>query len=180
MNENDIEIRIKNGDENAFEELLREFAPVVSSIIYRMSGGRLPSADAEEIVSDTFFTLWVNRKNIADGCMNGYIIRIAKNKARNRLKELGRNTFDNIDEYDFCDVLTVPAEAENRCLAEIIDEAVGELEASDREIFLRHDYYYQTADEMAQIMKINRNTVYTRLHRTRKKLKKLLQERGIV
>lgn len=179
MIETEIEKRISSGDESALGEFIEEYSPVVAAVVYNISRGALTGEDIEEIVSDAFLSVWLNRDKIIENRLKGYICCIAKNKARNRMKQIGRNIPESIEEHDPAGGLTVAAEAEKRALGEILEEAISQLEQPDREIFLRHDYYYQTAPEISEIMGINLHTVNTKIQRTRKKLKKYLQERGV-
>ncbi|MEF9971380.1 MAG: sigma factor-like helix-turn-helix DNA-binding protein, partial [Oscillospiraceae bacterium] len=56
--------------------------------------------------------------------------------------------------------------------------AVLAMELPDREIFLRHYYYYQALAQISVEMEINVSTVKTRLRRGREKLKEILHEGG--
>ncbi len=58
-------------------------------------------------------------------------------------------------------------------------EAIDEIGEPDREILLRRYYYYQNSKQIGEIMKLNAQTVRTKLSRAKDKLKKLLTERGI-
>jgi RNA polymerase sigma-70 factor (ECF subfamily) len=49
------------------------------------------------------------------------------------------------------------------------------MELPDREIFLRHYYYYQGVSRIAEEMDMNVSTVKTHLARGRQKLKSILQ-----
>ena len=78
--------RLQNNDENALEEIIEKFTPLVSTIIYNLSGGILSTSDMEEVTSDTFITLWYNREKIQADKLKGYLCCIAKNKAKEEHK----------------------------------------------------------------------------------------------
>ena len=77
--------------------------------------------------------------------------------------------FSDIDPQ--CDI-------EAREQASFIRRAVLAMEQPDREIFLRHYYYFQPVSQIAEEMQINSSTVKTRLRRGRSKLKDILCEGG--
>lgn len=52
------------------------------------------------------------------------------------------------------------------------------MEHPDREIFLRHYYYYQTVTCIADEMKLSPSSIKSRLARGRQKLKKYLHKGG--
>ena len=55
-------------------------------------------------------------------------------------------------------------------------EAVLAMPYPDREIFLRHYYYGQKLEAIAQEMDMNLSTVKTRLRRGREKLRSVLEQ----
>ncbi|MBQ5562363.1 MAG: RNA polymerase subunit sigma-70, partial [Clostridia bacterium] len=69
--------KLKRKDQNAFEEVIEKFTPLVSNIIYNVSKGTLPKEDIEETVTDVFVTLWKNTDNIIEDKFKGYICCIA-------------------------------------------------------------------------------------------------------
>ena len=74
---------------------------------------------------------------------------------------------------------TPAAQLEAREQTQLLREALDELEELDREILVRHYYFYQRVNEIAQLLGLNENTVKSRLLRGRKALQKKLAERGI-
>ena len=71
------------------------------------------------------------------------------------------------------------AQLEAREQAQLLREALNELGELDREILVRHYYFYQRVSEIARLLGLNENTVKSRLLRGRKALQKKLEERGI-
>ena len=84
----------------------------------------------------------------------------------------------NIDEMDFEDGLVVSEKIENKIITEALRDALEKIGDPDREIIIRHYYYYQTSTEISERTGIKRETVKSKIKRTREKLRKLLQERG--
>ena len=61
---------------------------------------------------------------------------------------------------------------------ELVRAAVEAMPLEDREIFLRHYYYFQPLARIAEELSMNLSTVKTRLRRGREKLKDELKRRG--
>ena len=171
--------KLIKGDESAFEAIIDRFTPLVSTIVFNLANGSLNTTDMEEIISDTFISLWYNREKVQPEKLKGYICCIAKNKAKDKLRAMGRHkNIVNIDEMDFEDGLVVSEKIENKIITEALRDALEKIGDPDREIIIRHYYYYQTSTEISERTGIKRETVKSKIKRTREKLRKLLQERG--
>ena len=57
-------------------------------------------------------------------------------------------------------------------------EVVNSIDEPDKEILIRYYFYYQKTRKISEVMKLNVETVKTKLKRTREKIKKALIERG--
>ena len=117
-------------------------------------GSAMAREDLQEVVNDTFYSLWVNaeRIDLDKGSLRAYLAAIARNKAKNKLREHKTQTLliqetDQVEVTDFC----LGLEKEER--AKILKDALDMLKRDEREI--------------------------TKLMRARKKLKIHLRERGI-
>ena len=83
--ENDDIYRIINGDEFAFERFMQYY----SSRLYHYSLGLLGNKEAaEEIVSDVFFEVWKNRRQLAEiNSMSAWLQTITYRKAISFLRK---------------------------------------------------------------------------------------------
>ncbi len=74
----------KEGDQGAFEALMRAYSGFVYSLAFRMLGGR---ADAEDVFQETFFRAWSHLNSFrGGGNFTHWIKRIATNLCIDRLK----------------------------------------------------------------------------------------------
>ena len=178
MNETKLAARLKKKDEKALEEIILNYTALVSTIIYNVSNGGMAREDIEEVTSDVFVTLWNNSEKIQPDKLKGYICCIAKNKAKNKLKAVFRHQVTNIEEMDFEDGLVVSDEIENKVITEVLKEALDIIGEPDKEILIRHYYYYQSSTEISERMGMKSETVKSRIKRARGKLKAILTERG--
>lgn len=178
MNDSKLAVRLKNKDQKAFEQVIEKYTPLVSTVIYSVSRGSLSKEDIEETVTDVFVTLWKNADHIIDDKLKGYICRIAKTRALNKISSVSAHQLLNIDDYDPEDDFSVSAEVESKQLADELREIISEMEMPDREIIVRYYYYSQNTAKIAEVLQLNINTVKSKLRRARDKIKSKLIERG--
>lgn len=180
MDHEQLVIRLKKNDESAFEETIKIFTPLVSTIVYNIAYGKLSTADMEEVTSDTFVALWYHRDQIEPDKLKGYLCCIAKNKTKDKIKSVVRHQVIDIDEMDFQDDLMVDVDYENREVTDMLRNALDAIGDPDREIIIRHYYYYQSSTEISEKMQMKSETVKSRIKRAREKLKSILMGKGYV
>ncbi|MFR9065325.1 MAG: RNA polymerase sigma factor, partial [[Clostridium] scindens] len=88
--------------------------------------------DVQEVVNDTFYSLWANAANIDlnKGSLLSYLAAIARNKAKNKFREQRAQTYpiqetDQVEVTDFC----LGLEREER--AKIIKDALRMLKKDE-------------------------------------------------
>lgn len=170
--------RLKRHDEDAFEEVMNKYLPLVSNIVYNIGRDRLSKEDMEETISDIFVILWNNTDKIIEGKLQGYLCRIARTKALDRLSKHKKPQTLDIEELEIQSDFSMEVTAEIDDVTEILHELIDELHEPDREIMLRYYYYQQTAPIIAKILRMNKETVNSKLRRNKEKLRLKLKERG--
>lgn len=178
MDEADIIKRLRRHDESALSEVIKEYTGLVSGVVHNLSGGRLSVADIEEICADTFITLWNNADKPEENRLKGYLLCIAKNKARDRLRKIKPDEETDIEDTEIVSEITVEGEIEDKLLSEALRDALDEIGEPDREIMIRHYYFCQSSTKIAKAIDMNPKTVRSRILRAKEKLKKILTERG--
>ena len=108
--------------------------------------------------------------------MKGWLGAVARNKAKNKLRELGKTLPLEDGVLDLSGTEFPGDGLEREEEQRLVRRAVNALSPQDREIFLRHYYYAQSVKEVSAAMDLNESTVKTRLRRGRLKLKELLTE----
>ena len=162
---------LRGGSEEALAFFIHKYTPYVTTVIFNLIGTSMEMEDIEEVAADVFFTLWENADTVHS--VKGYLGTVARNKAKNKLRELGCE-LPLKDHMLVIDELTPEMHIEKKELAAIVKRAVLWMPQPDREIFLRFYYYYQSLEEIAAEMGINISTVKTKLRRGRSRLKKSL------
>ena len=181
MTDEQLVKKLKKHNESALEKIMQKYTPLLSAIVYNISKGGLTTSDIEEVVADSFLSLWNNADKVQPESLKGYLCCIAKNNAKNKIRANKQPNVINIDdinsesENDF----ELSKQTEDKMIGGILYDAVNSMGEPDREIVLRHYYYYQTSSKISEIMDINVETVKSKIRRAKGKLKKLLEERGI-
>lgn len=87
MEENTIEKYIKNNILD-IEQLIKDYKKYIYTIAKNNSKGFLSNEDIEEIVSDTFLTIWHNKNKIEKNKMlKNYISAVTKNLVLKKFRE---------------------------------------------------------------------------------------------
>ena len=168
---------LKHHNETALAWFIERYAPYVNTIVFNIIGNKMSNRDIEEVSSDVFLVLWKNAEKIQPGKVKAYLSGIARNMAKDRLRGSG---LDLPLEEDILIALEtdIHHDLEMREQVRLVNQAILNMEYPDREIFLRHYYYYQPLSQIAAEMAINISTVKTRLRRGREKLKDELKKGG--
>ena len=170
--------KLKKHDEKALSQIIEQQSRFVASVIYNTSKGSLSKEDIEEVTADVFVTLWNTAKKVHEGKLKGYLCSIAKTRALNKIKSLKNTAVLNIDDYDPEDDFSIALDAEKKDIHRELREVIKEIPLPDREILIRYYYYDQTVSQIAAEMKMNLETVKSKLRRTREKIKTKLIERS--
>ena len=162
MNDKELELirRLKKKDQEALEEIIRLFHQYAAAIISRILYGQADRIDMQGVINDVFFRLWEHADSIdpeKGGSLKSYIGALARNTAIAEKKKL-RNTV-SLEEDIFGNL---PDQFHQAELRSVILSALKEL----------------TLQQIADEWRLPLPTVKSRLQRSRKKFKTILEERG--
>ena len=174
MEDREIVDLLTRGEKRGLDELLLRHGPMLRYIV----GGILSDPwEREECLSDVTLTIWhrIGTFDPEKGTLAAWLTVLARNRARNRLRDAGRRGRD--EELD--PALPDPAPGPEEALlqkerAQAIRRAVDQLGRTDRELFHRKYFYLQSTDQMAAELGLTRRGVEGRLRRLRLKLRKEL------
>lgn len=166
---------MRRGDEAGLDWFIRRYTGYVSTIVWNLVGHALTPQDGEEITADVFLTLWRYCQNPMDGKVKGYLAAIARTRALNRLRRDGMK--QNLEYNE----LTVTVDGPEGDILEqeakaAVREAVDAMGPPDREIFIRHYYYGQACQDIAQALGLTAANVRKRLERGRNALRWKLEK----
>ena len=172
--------KIRAGNPAGLEALMDRYLPYVSTVVWAILRSAMPVEDGEEVVSDVFLAAWNQAGELRPGSVKAWLGAVARNKAKNRLRRMGRDLPLEEDALELPGPDDPPGEYERAVERQLVRQAVDALPDPDREIFLRHYYYTQTVQEIGAAMDLNVSTVKTKLRRGRMKLKESLTREGFL
>lgn len=180
MKEETILRKMRSGDPAGLEALMECYIPYVSAICWNILRGSMAKEDAEEVASDVFLAAWNHAKDIRPGKAKAWLGAVARNRAKNKLREMGQELPLEEDILELPDENTPINAAERKEERRLVRKSIDSLGEPDREVFLRHYYYCQTVAEISAAMHLNESTVKTKLRRGRSRLRAILLRWGVV
>jgi RNA polymerase sigma-70 factor (ECF subfamily) len=180
--------RLVRRDEEAFNEVARSYSDRVYNLILRLVGS--PS-EAEDIAQEVFVTVFKSIESYrGEAKLSTWILRIAANHSKNRIKYLarrrtsGQELRDGTDATEMADEGKAPVQAhfdapdvvlEAAETEKIMQEAIANLDEEQRLLVVLRDVEELSYDEIVEITGLPEGTVKSRLHRARMALKDLLE-----
>ncbi len=167
--------RYLDGDEEAFDEILKEHWDPLVCFLKRMT---LSQAAAEDIAMDVFADLIAcKRKYNFKVALKTYLFMLGRSRALNFIKRSKILPTVALDEA-YC-IASTEAGPEEKVLSKERSEAVGEALASlpqdIREALVLTYFEGMSADEVGAVMKKNRKQVYNLLYRGKQALRATLE-----
>ena len=173
---------------HAFEERSEGAIEAVSDrygrVCVQIAAGFLTDRrDQEECVNDAYLHLWNAIPPAKPASLRAYLYGIVRNLAldRYRLLHAGKRDCDLLAELGEClsDPDSVEQTLDARVTAREISEFLRTLPVDHRMVFIRRYYYCLPVSRIAELGGLSEGTVKSILSRTRKRLKKALEEKGI-
>lgn len=174
MREKELAEKLRNCDEKTASEFLHQYCPLIRYVVFPFLENE---QDREDCVSEVVFKVWkrIDSYDSAKGNFSGWLTAIARNTALNYSRKIIHT--ENIDELENQLVSPEPTPEEALISKEtqaLIIRAVNSLSAKDRTLFYRKYYYMQSTSQIARETGLTERAVEGRLHRAKKRLKKLL------
>lgn len=179
MREETILRRLRDRDPSGLEALMDRYLPYVSAVVWNILRDCMTPEDGEEVASDVFYAAWEQADELKPDHVKGWLGAVARNKAKNKLRQRGRTLPLEEDLLDLPGPDDPAGELERAEERARVRRAVFSLPDPDREIFLRHYYYAQSVKEISDALGLNESTVKTKLRRGRFKLKELLTKEAL-
>lgn len=180
--------RLRERDEDAFSEMVRLEGDRVFNLVFRMVGDR---SEAEDIAQEVFVTVFKQIDSFrGESQFSTWLLRIAANHAKNRIKYLARRrtTDDDVNEMETDhdpsladrsmqarihrpDTMLEVAE-----LGDLLEQAISALDEEQRLLVILRDMEELSYEDICEITGLPEGTVKSRLHRARMELKTLLDK----
>jgi len=157
------------GDTSAFERVYRAHVAKVHSLARRMLG----PGEADEVTQDVFVRTWQKLHTFrGDAAFSTWLHRLAVNVVIERRRAFAVQRDRMSDDPAALDrIMVPPARAD---LAVSFDQAIEQLPAGAREIFVLHDVEGYKHREIASLLDITTGTSKRQLHRARMLLRNQL------
>ncbi len=170
----------RQGDDGAFEQIVRRYEPVVAATVIGMLG---QCAEAEDVGQETFMRLHKGLGRFrGEASLKTYITRIAINLSLNELKRRKRRRSILVRKpvEEFHNLEARGESAEGRDTREMVRQGIDQLDDKFRPVIVLRLIDGYSTDETAKILEIPVGTVLSRLARAQDKLKAILisEERG--
>jgi len=174
VNEAELIARAKNGERNAFSELVCIHAPGVRAVIYRLCGD---VQIAEDAAQDTFIQAWLHLASYrAHLPLRSWLYRIAVNAATDMLRREKRILPNDLEDLQLRDSQPGPeAHYSGEERAASIQNAVLSLPDGCRVVLVLREYEELSYQEIANTLEIPIGTVMSRLNYARKLLREKLE-----
>jgi RNA polymerase sigma-70 factor (ECF subfamily) len=181
--------RLKEREEQAFSDVFRLYGDKVFSLIYRMIGSR---QEAEDVTQEVFISVFKTVDGFrGESKFSTWLLRIAANHCKNRIKYLARRPTEGVDmddtgqqpapaaspgpslqaHIDGPDVLMEAAEMDR-----IMQRAIEALPEEHRLLVILRDVEEMSYEEIAEITTLPEGTIKSRLHRARMAIKEELDK----
>jgi RNA polymerase sigma-70 factor (ECF subfamily) len=180
--------RLVRRDEEAFSEIVRSYGDRVYNLVLRLVGS---PAEAEDVAQEVFVTVFKSIDSYrGEAKLSTWILRIAANHSKNRIKYLSRRRTTNHEGRDGTDAADLPDEGKAPVQAHfdapdvmleaaeterLLQDAIGTLDEEQRLLVVLRDVEELSYDEIVEITGLPEGTVKSRLHRARMALKDLLE-----
>ncbi|HEX3351436.1 MAG TPA: sigma-70 family RNA polymerase sigma factor [Terriglobales bacterium] len=176
--------RVQSGDAEAFYQLVRPYerAVFLSAVAIVKN-----DADAEEVAQEAILKAFKALGRFRqEAKFSTWLIQIAINEAKMRLRKDRRHLYESIDQgqhnddgdyipKDFADWREIPSQAlERRELRDALTTALKSLPEKYREILILRDVNHLSITETAQILSLSEANVKTRLSRARLQMRDAL------
>ena len=166
-------------EEESISAIAEKYGAACLRIAENIVGSR---QDAEECVSDAYFTIWNSIPPEKPNPFSSFLYKITRNIALKKLRfnsASKRNANQEELEAFLPAAETVESRVEQKELTAAINEFLGTLTADNRKIFVMRYWFLESYGEIAKETGISESNVSMRLVRTRIKMKKFLERKGI-
>ena len=166
------EKRILDGETEYFSVFLDRYSRPLYTLVVQIVG--CPE-DAEELLQDIFLKTFRNLNRYKGECrFSTWIYRIAYNTAisatRKKKQEflyIEENTINNVPD-EMADNVLAPAETEEQLVR--LGMAIDQLSGEEKALITLFYYEEKSMEEIGEVLKLSISNVKVRLHRTRKKI----------
>jgi len=178
LDDSELICAYQNGNEEAFAALVRKYQRPLFTFLLRLVGNR---QSAEDLFQDTFMrVLRALPKYKEDGRFSGWLFGSARNLAIDllRRRRVHQGYFQDDEEALNMAVdyqTATDAEVEKAELGRLVENALLQLPAKQRQVFLLRQHGEMSFKEIAELLDEPLNTVLSHMHNAVTKLRQQLR-----
>lgn len=169
--------------ESAITETALKYEKYLHGISYQIL---TDTEDAKECVNDTYNDAWQSMPPHRPLVLSTFLGKITRRisidrwRMKNAKKRGGGQIILVLDELEECvsGFGSVESEVERRMLAELLNLFLDNLSVAERRVFLCRYWYMKSIQDIAKQFGFSQSKVTSMLHRTRGKLKTMLEKEG--
>ena len=187
MTDQELAARARDGDQDAFEQLVRDNENRIYTLALRMTGSR---EDALDLAQDAFFQAWKALPTFqGESSFATWLYRLATNLCLDHLRAQKRRTQSmgpalSLDDeangpVQVADQQLQPQEAVERSeRRRALERGLASLPDHHRQVLIMRELSGLSYQEIAQVLDLDLGTVKSRIARARLSLRKILLEDG--
>jgi len=175
--ERDLLAAARNGDDSAYESLVRMYQRQIYTYLYRLSRNM---EDAMELTQSTFVRAWLSMGRFrGESSFKTYLYRIAGNAWRNAIRDRARRKMVDLDKVNLVSGQDPHVELEASREHEMLWDMVDQLPCRQKEILVLRVQEGLSFGEAARIMGCSVGSAKASYHHAVGKLKRALEEEKI-
>lgn len=187
MTDQELAARARDGDQDAFEQLVRDNEKRIYTLALRMTGSR---EDALDLAQESFFQAWKALPTFqGESSFATWLYRLATNLCLDHLRAQKRRTQSmgparSLDDEEngpvqVADQQLQPQEAVERSeRRRALERGLAALPDHHRQVLVMRELSGLSYQEIAQVLDLDLGTVKSRIARARLSLRKILLEDG--
>ncbi len=180
MSQEELVAAARDGDQQAFEELVRQTYVATYTLAFRLTGNE---EDARDVVQDAYLRAWKGiGKFRGDAAFSTWLYRITANAASSNVQRRRRHRAEPFDDgFEPVDAGAEELVSQGAESAEALDRiaaALDDLPAKLRSVVVLKDVYGMSHEAIADELGISVSAAKVRLHRARSKLRDVLYDEG--
>jgi RNA polymerase sigma-70 factor (ECF subfamily) len=185
MNSIDVERAENMGEYDTFEinnNFYEKYNPTIRSIVTNILKYTNQSQDIDDCVNTVFLSLMekLQQYNETRGSMAAFVIMITRSTAIDYRRAGARSTSELIGD-DNIDLVIESSNFEGEVEFDMLVEEIvlKKLSDSERRLYTMKYVLFDSTEDIAKYLGINRNAVDARIHRLKNKIKSLIKKGGI-
>lgn len=178
MNDVDIIDLFWKRSETAISELSKKYDRLARSVAMNILHNK---QDTEECMNDSYFGMWNTLPPERPQILSAFFTALTRNNALKRVRynsAAKRNVI--MEELEEFTSATPSPEEEINFTADLISDFLSRQDKQSRVLFMRRYYLGESIADAAKAVGISENNASVKLSRLRTKLKKELEEEGII